>query len=86
MHVIIERSVLLLTFRQRYLYDRSMIHMPVSQLVEHRRMDRCEKAVAMRIRLRGVEMMERCEEMEFSFYGREGYALVEVVANFKYLG
>ena len=62
MHVIIETSILLLTFRQWYLYDHSIIHMPLSQLVKHRQMDRCEKAVDMRIRLRGVEMMERWEK------------------------
>ena len=31
-------------------------------------------------------MAERCEEMEFSLYMREGYAMVEGVATFKYLG
>ena len=30
-------------------------------------------------------MAERCGDMEFRLYGREGDALVEVVANFKYL-
>ena len=35
---------------------------------------------------RDVEIAERCGEMKFSLYGREGGALVEVVAKFKYLG
>ena len=30
--------------------------------------------------------MERCGGMEFILYGREGDALAEGVANFKYLG
>ena len=31
-------------------------------------------------------MAERCDEMEFSMYGKEGDKQVEGVANFKYLG
>ena len=31
-------------------------------------------------------MEERCGDMELSLYGREGYSLMEGVANFKYLG
>ena len=30
-------------------------------------------------------MSERCRDMEFILYGGEGGALVEVVANFKYM-
>ena len=40
----------------------------------------------MHLRQRDVEMEEMCGHMEYSLYGREGDALVEGVANFKYLG
>ena len=40
----------------------------------------------MQFRRRGVEMVERCREMDFSLYEREGGALVEGVESFKYLG
>ena len=40
----------------------------------------------MRIMQRGVDMAERCWDMESRLYGKEGGALVEGVANFKYLG
>ena len=40
----------------------------------------------MRLRRRGVEILERCVEMEFILYRREGKALLEGVETFKYLG
>ena len=54
--------------------------------MKHRRADRCEKTTEIRIRKRDVDMAERCADMEFILYGREGDALVEGVSNFKYLG
>ena len=45
-------------------------------MIKHIHTERLNKAMEMRIRRRDVEMLERCEEMEFSLYGREGGALV----------
>ena len=39
----------------------------------------------MRIMQRGVDMAERCWDMESRLYGKEGGALVGVVVQFKYL-
>ena len=60
--------------------------MPAARLVEHRWTARREKATEMQLSRRDVDIVERCWEMEFRFYRREGDALVELVANFKYLG
>ena len=35
---------------------------------------------------RGLELEDRCRDMEFSLYEIEGDAMVEEVENFKYLG
>ena len=40
----------------------------------------------MRLIWRYLKMAERCRDMEFILYRREGDALVEGVANFKYMG
>ena len=59
------------------------MNMPAAWMERHRRMARYNR---MRIIKRDVEMAERCGEIEFRFYGREGDALVEGVSQFKYLG
>ena len=38
------------------------------------------------LKCKDVEMAERGGELEFRLYGRQEGALVEVVANFQYLG
>ena len=60
--------------------------MTAAQLIKHRRAVICHKDMDMWIRRRDVEMAERCGEMEFSLYGRDGGALAERVSNFNYLG
>ena len=45
----------------------------------------CKKSTNMCLRQRDAEISERCREMEFSLYGREGDALMEGAAKFKYL-
>ena len=60
--------------------------MPAARLIKYKRTERFNKAMEMRLRWRDVDMAERCGDMEFSVYRREGGALVERVANFKYLG
>ena len=60
--------------------------MPVAQRMKHRRTTRCEKATEMRLRVRDVEMVDRCGDTKLCLYGREGDTLVEGLENFKYLG
>ena len=60
--------------------------MPAARLMKHRRKSICEKAVEMWIRQRCVKMVGRCEDMELILYDIEWDTLVELVANFKYLG
>ena len=43
--------------------------MPEAQLIKHRCMARCEKAMEMQIMRRDVEMAEKYRDMEFSLYG-----------------
>ena len=62
------------------------MHMSVARMIKHINTSRCNKVTEIRIKRRGVEMAERCREMDFILYGREGGALVEEVSNFKYLG
>ena len=40
----------------------------------------------MRLKRRDVEIAERYMEMEFRFYGREGFVMLEGDENFKYMG
>ena len=40
----------------------------------------------MRLSWRDGETLERCKDMEFILYGREGGAMMEGMAKFKYLG
>ena len=47
---------------------------------------RCEKVTEMRLKRRDVEIAERYMEMEFRFYGREGFVMLEGDENFKYMG
>ena len=49
-------------------------------------MDKFNKAMERKLRRIDVDISERCSEMEFSMYRGEGGEMVEVVANFKYLG
>ena len=40
----------------------------------------------MRLRREDADMAEMCGETGLRLYGREGYVMLEVVANFKYMG
>ena len=51
----------------------------------HRRTSRCKKVMEMFLRCRDEEMSDRCGEIEFSLYGKEGDRLVKGVVQFKYL-
>ena len=62
------------------------MHILAAILMKYRSIAIFDKATEMHIRRRDVEMEEMCGHMESSLYGREGDALVEGVANFKYLG
>ena len=44
-----------------------------------------QKVTEMRLRRRDMDMAERCEEIEFSLYGRERDVMLEEVENSKYL-
>ena len=65
--------------------DHCGMHIPVAWMIKHRRKERCNKATEMWIRWRDVEMSEKCEDIYFSLYGREGLVLVELVTTFKYM-
>ena len=58
--------------------DHCEIHIPAVHMIKHIRTERRNKAMEMRLRRRDVQMLERCEDMEFILYGREGGALVNV--------
>ena len=51
----------------------------------HRRTSRCKKVMEMFLRCRDEEMSDRCGEIEFSLYGKEGDRLVKGVVQIKYL-
>ena len=67
-------------------WDHCGMHISAARLIKHRWTARCNKSTEMRIIQRDVDMVERCREMEFGLYGREGGALVEGVTTFNYLG
>ena len=66
--------------------DHCGMYIPAARLIKQIWAVRRNKATGMRIGQTGVEVTERYGEMEFRLYGREGGALVEVVAIVKYLG
>ena len=66
--------------------DQCEIHMPEAQLFKHRQTDKWNKAMERQLRRRDVHMETRCSDMDISLYREEGDDMVEVVANFKYLG
>ena len=52
----------------------------------HKHTSRYDQVTEIRLQWRDVELDQRSRELEFSLYGREGDALVEIVAQFKYMG
>ena len=55
-------------------------------MIKHKRTEPCFKNTRMRLRLRDVEVVSPCLEMEFSLTRYEGEETIEGVELFKYLG
>ena len=60
--------------------------MPEAKMDIHKQTARCDQAMEMRLQWRDVDLDQRSWDVEFSIYGRGGYALVAGVAQFNYMG
>ena len=56
--------------------------MQVVRLFKHWQSDKCHKYTERRLQRRGLEMAERCGEIDFNLYGEEGDEIVENVQTF----